>query len=130
MSVSYVILTGLTPIIEIRVIGNTDPLRLGLIVLFLDSSIVMDYLYGGMIMSFLWFLIIGLVAGFLAGLIMKGRGFGFIGNLIVGVIGAILGGFLFGLIGIESGGLIGSLITALAGALILLFIVGLVKKKT
>jgi uncharacterized membrane protein YeaQ/YmgE (transglycosylase-associated protein family) len=80
-------------------------------------------------MSFLWFLIIGAVAGWLAGLIMKGQGFGILGNIIVGVIGALLGGFLFGLLGFTVGGLLGSLITALVGAIVLLFLVGLVKKK-
>ena len=78
----------------------------------------------------LWFLIIGAIAGWLAGLIMKGGGFGILGNVIVGVIGAVLGGFLFGLVGLSSGGgFVGSLVTALVGAVVLLFIVGLVKKK-
>jgi uncharacterized membrane protein YeaQ/YmgE (transglycosylase-associated protein family) len=81
-------------------------------------------------MSFLWFLVIGAIAGWLAGTIMKGGGFGILGNIIVGVIGAILGGFLFGLLGLSTGdGLVGSLVTALVGAIVLLFIVGLVKKK-
>lgn len=80
-------------------------------------------------MNFIWFLIIGAVAGWLAGLLMKGRGFGIIGNIIVGCIGALLGGFLFGLVGISGGGgLIGSLITALIGAIILLLIISLIKK--
>ncbi len=79
-------------------------------------------------MSIIWFLIIGLVAGWLAGQIMEGRGFGFLGNLIVGVIGAILGGFLFGWLGLTVGGLIGSLVTALAGAIVLLFLIGLIRK--
>jgi uncharacterized membrane protein YeaQ/YmgE (transglycosylase-associated protein family) len=79
-------------------------------------------------MNFLWFLLIGAVAGWLAGLIMKGDGFGVLGNIIVGVIGAFIGGFLFGLLGFSSSGLIGSLITALVGAIVLLFVVGLFKK--
>jgi uncharacterized membrane protein YeaQ/YmgE (transglycosylase-associated protein family) len=79
-------------------------------------------------MNFVWFLLIGLIAGWLAGQIMKGRGFGVVGNLVVGVIGAVLGGFLFGLLGFTSGGLIGSLITALVGAIVLLAIVGAIKK--
>ncbi|MFC7048147.1 GlsB/YeaQ/YmgE family stress response membrane protein [Emcibacter nanhaiensis] len=80
-------------------------------------------------MEFLWFLIIGAVAGFLAGKIMKGGGFGLLGNLIVGIIGAVLGGWLFGVLGISvSEGLIGSLITAVVGAVVLLFIVGFFKK--
>jgi len=79
-------------------------------------------------MNFIWFLLIGLAAGWLAGQIMRGKGFGLIGNLVVGVIGALLGGFLFGLIGFTATGLIGSLISALVGAIALLWIVSLVKK--
>ena len=51
-------------------------------------------------MEILYFLVIGLIAGWLAGIIMKGRGFGILGNIIVGVIGSVLGGFLFRLIGL------------------------------
>jgi len=79
-------------------------------------------------MGIILYLIIGGLAGWLAGLIMKGRGFGLFGNIIVGIIGGILGGFLFGLLGLASVGLIGSLVTALVGAVVLLFIVGLFKK--
>ena len=56
------------------------------------------------IFHLLWFLLIGLAAGWLAGQILKGGGFGLWGDLIVGVIGALLGGFLFGLLGISAGG--------------------------
>lgn len=80
-------------------------------------------------MSFLWFLIIGAVAGWLAGQIMKGAGFGLLVNIIVGCVGAVLGGWLFGVLGFSSTGIIGSLITALVGAVVLLFIVGLINKK-
>jgi uncharacterized membrane protein YeaQ/YmgE (transglycosylase-associated protein family) len=79
-------------------------------------------------MSFIWFLVVGLIAGWLAGQIMKGKGFGLWGNLIVGVIGAFVGGFLFDLLGLSFGGIIGSLIAALVGAIVLLWIIGLVKK--
>lgn len=80
-------------------------------------------------MEFLWFIIIGAVAGWLAGQIMKGRGFGIVVNIIVGIIGAILGGWLFSLAGIQAGGgIIWSLIVATIGAIVLLFIVGLFKK--
>src|SRR5215472_11147657 len=74
------------------------------------------------------FLLIGAVAGWLAGLIMKGGGFGLIGNIVVGVIGSLIGGWLFGLLGFGAGGLIGSIIVAVIGAIILLFIVGLIKR--
>jgi len=80
-------------------------------------------------MDVLWFLAIGAVAGWLAGQVMKGKGFGLLGNIVVGVIGAILGGYLFGILGFAAYGLIGSLITALVGAIVLLFIVGLFSKK-
>jgi uncharacterized membrane protein YeaQ/YmgE (transglycosylase-associated protein family) len=75
----------------------------------------------------LW-LVIGAVAGWLAGNIMKGGGFGLIGNIIVGIVGALIGGFVFGLLGITTGSLIGSLITAVVGACVLLFVVGLIKR--
>lgn len=80
-------------------------------------------------MSFLWFIIIGAVAGWLAGLIMKGAGFGIWINILVGCIGAILGGWLFGFLGFGADSIIGSLIVALVGAIVLLFIIGLIKKK-
>lgn len=79
--------------------------------------------------SLIAFLLIGAVAGWLAGLLMRGGGFGLLGNIGVGVVGAFVGGFLFNLLGISAGGgLIGSLITAVLGAVVLLFIVGLIKK--
>ena len=71
-------------------------------------------------MNLVLFLLIGLVAGWLAGQIMKGRGLGLIGNLVVGVIGAFLGGYLFGWLDIPIGGLVGTLIAATVGAIILL----------
>ncbi len=74
-----------------------------------------------------WFLLIGLVAGWLAGRIMKG-GFGLIGDLIVGVIGAFLGGWIFSLLGISAGGILGSLVTALVGAVVLIFLLRLIKR--
>ncbi|MCU7960520.1 MAG: GlsB/YeaQ/YmgE family stress response membrane protein [gamma proteobacterium symbiont of Bathyaustriella thionipta] len=74
------------------------------------------------------FLAIGAVAGWLAGVLMKGGGFGLLGNIVVGVIGAVVGGEVFKLLGISAGGLIGSIVVSTAGAVILLFIVGLVKK--
>jgi uncharacterized membrane protein YeaQ/YmgE (transglycosylase-associated protein family) len=80
-------------------------------------------------MSLLWFLVVGLVAGWLAGVIVKGGGFGLIGDLVVGVIGAVFGGFLFATFGVSSdGGLVGSLVVATVGAVVLLFIVRLVRR--
>jgi len=79
-------------------------------------------------LSLLWFLIIGLIAGFLAGKIMNGSGYGLIGDLVIGIVGAIVGGWVFGLLGIATYGLIGSLVTALIGALLLIFIVRMIKR--
>jgi len=76
----------------------------------------------------LLFLVIGILAGFLAGKIMKGSGFGLIGDLIIGVIGSFIGVWVFGLLGISSGGIIGLLVAAIVGALILLFVIRLAKR--
>jgi len=77
------------------------------------------------------FLIIGAIAGWLAGTLMKGGGFGLLGNIVVGILGAVIGGYVFyvfGLLGISAGGMIGSIVTATAGAALLLFFVGMIKK--
>jgi uncharacterized membrane protein YeaQ/YmgE (transglycosylase-associated protein family) len=74
------------------------------------------------------FLIIGAIAGWLGGLIMKGSGFGLLGNIIVGIVGAVIGGALFGMLGISTSGLLGSIITATAGAVVLLFIASLIRR--
>lgn len=73
-------------------------------------------------MSIIWFLLIGIAAGWLAGQVMRGGGFGLVGDLIVGVVGALLGGFLFGLLGLSADGLVGSLVTATVGAIALLWL--------
>ncbi len=80
-------------------------------------------------MHIIYFLLIGLLAGWLAGQIMKGKGFGVAGNLIIGCIGAFIGGFLFSVLGISTHGLLGPLVAAFAGALVLLWTVDLIKKK-
>jgi len=74
------------------------------------------------------FLLIGAVAGWLAGLITKGGGFGILGNIIVGIVGAVIGGFVFRLAGIAAGGLLGSIVTATVGAILLLAAVRIIKK--
>ena len=80
-------------------------------------------------MNFVWFLIVGIVAGFLAGKLVKGSGFGLVGDLVVGVIGAIFGGWLFGLFGASGGGgLIGSIVVATIGAIVLLVLVRVIKR--
>lgn len=81
-------------------------------------------------MYFPWYLLIGLVAGWLAGLIVKGRGAGFLVNLAVGVIGGLLGGWLFSLLGLVAVGTLGSLLTSLAGAVVLLWLVALLTPRS
>ena len=77
-------------------------------------------------MSLLWFIIIGAIAGWLAGQFMRGNGFGLLGDIIVGIIGAFVGGWLFRAAGVGiGGGLLGSLIVAFIGAVVLLFVVRL-----
>jgi uncharacterized membrane protein YeaQ/YmgE (transglycosylase-associated protein family) len=80
-------------------------------------------------MEFVWFILIGMCAGWLAGQFMKGSGFGLLGNLIVGVIGALLGGFAFQLVGLAAYGLLGQLIVATVGAVLLLALLRFVKRK-
>ncbi|HLS83912.1 MAG TPA: GlsB/YeaQ/YmgE family stress response membrane protein [Arenimonas sp.] len=79
-------------------------------------------------MNLIIFLLIGAVAGWLAGIVMKGRGFGVIVNIIVGVVGAWLGGWLLPQLGVSFMGTVGTFITAFIGAVILLAIIGLIKK--
>jgi uncharacterized membrane protein YeaQ/YmgE (transglycosylase-associated protein family) len=80
-------------------------------------------------MSILWFLLIGLCAGWLAGKVIKGNSFGLLGNLIVGVIGALIGGFLFGQLGVSTSSLLGELLSATVGAIILLWILRFVPNR-
>ena len=75
------------------------------------------------------YIIIGIAAGFLAGKIMRGGGFGVIINLILGIAGGVLGGWVFGLLGIAASGIIGSLITATVGAILMLWIASLFNKR-
>lgn len=79
-------------------------------------------------MWLIWTIVIGILAGWLAGQIVKGRGMGLIVDLIVGVLGSLLGGFLFGLLGLGAYGLIGRSVTAVVGAVILLLLVRVIKK--
>ncbi|UTV79906.1 GlsB/YeaQ/YmgE family stress response membrane protein [Acidithiobacillus sp. YTS05] len=84
-----------------------------------------------MLMHLIVFLIIGGIAGWLAGLLIRGRGFGIIGDIVVGVVGAFIGGFLLTAVGLAAlfgAGIIGSIIVAVIGAVVLLFIIKLIKK--
>ncbi len=77
----------------------------------------------------MFWLSIGLLAGWLSGLLMRGKGFGCFGNILIGAVGGLIGGFLFRLLGIgELVGFLGSLFTALVGALVLIVVVGLLRK--
>jgi uncharacterized membrane protein YeaQ/YmgE (transglycosylase-associated protein family) len=81
------------------------------------------------LIALLSFLAIGALAGWLAGNLMKGSGFGLLGNMAVGIIGAVIGGWVFGFLGISvQHGFIGSLITAVVGASLLLAVVKFIKK--
>jgi uncharacterized membrane protein YeaQ/YmgE (transglycosylase-associated protein family) len=74
-------------------------------------------------------LAIGAVAGWLAGIVVKGGGFGLIGDIIIGIIGAVVGGFVFSKFGVSIGaGIVNDIITATIGAVILLFVIGLIRK--
>jgi uncharacterized membrane protein YeaQ/YmgE (transglycosylase-associated protein family) len=73
-------------------------------------------------------LAIGALAGWLAGTLVKGGGFGLIGNIVVGIIGAVIGAYIFDFLGIATEGLVGSIITSTAGAVILIFIVRTIKR--
>ena len=73
--------------------------------------------------SLIWWLVVGLVAGFLASVVMRGGGFGIVGDIIAGIVGAFIGGWLFGLLGISAGGgIVGSIIVAFVGSCILIAI--------
>jgi uncharacterized membrane protein YeaQ/YmgE (transglycosylase-associated protein family) len=73
--------------------------------------------------SILIWLLIGLVAGFLASKLVRGRGLGLIGDIVVGLLGALIGGFLASLVGLSFGGLLGTAIIAFLGACLLLLLI-------
>ena len=79
-------------------------------------------------MEFLYWIIVGLIAGWLAGKVMKGGGYGILVDIILGILGGVVGGWVFGLLGLHAGGLIGSIIVAFVGAVILVWIVRKLKK--
>jgi len=80
-------------------------------------------------MDFVWFILVGLVAGWLAGQFMKGGGFGVVGDIVVGIVGALIGGFLFSKMGVSTGGgLIGAIVVATIGAVVLIVLLRLIKR--
>ncbi|HEX7770299.1 MAG TPA: GlsB/YeaQ/YmgE family stress response membrane protein [Dokdonella sp.] len=81
--------------------------------------------------SIIIFLVVGAIAGWLAGQIVKGHGFGLVGNIVVGIVGAFLAGFLLPRLGFAiGGGFVAAIINALIGAVILLVLIGLFKRAT
>ena len=81
-----------------------------------------------MVHGLIWWIIVGLIAGWAAGKIMKGGGYGVIADIILGVLGAIIGGWVVGLLGFGGGGLIWSILVAILGAVILIWITRFFKK--
>ncbi|WP_257388176.1 GlsB/YeaQ/YmgE family stress response membrane protein [Tahibacter caeni] len=80
------------------------------------------------VQALLVWLVVGAVAGWLAGQIVKGHGFGLIGNIVVGIVGAFLAGWLLPGLGLGLGGIVGSIVYAAIGAIILLLLIGLIKR--
>ncbi len=78
--------------------------------------------------NLLWFVLIGFVAGWIATRLMRKSSIGLVGNVVVGVLGAVIGGYIFDFLRISASGLLGSLVTAVVGAVILLYLISLAKK--
>lgn len=84
---------------------------------------------GATSMEIVWFLLIGLVAGWLAGQLVRGGGFGVVGDIVVGILGALIGGVVFGALGLsDNGSLLGSLIVATVGAILLIVLLRVIKR--
>jgi uncharacterized membrane protein YeaQ/YmgE (transglycosylase-associated protein family) len=80
-------------------------------------------------MGFITWILVGLIAGWLAGQLMKGGGYGVLVDIILGILGGVVGGWVFGIVGIwPAGGIIGSIIVAFVGAIILIGITRLIKR--
>jgi uncharacterized membrane protein YeaQ/YmgE (transglycosylase-associated protein family) len=79
-------------------------------------------------LNILIWIITGIIAGWLAGLIVKGRGFGLLGDLIIGLIGGLLGGWLFSFFGISASGWIGQIVVAAVGGVVLVLIIRLIRR--
>lgn len=80
-------------------------------------------------MGFIWLILVGLIAGWLAGVLVKGGGFGVLGDIVVGILGALIGGFLFQSLGVSAGGgFLGSILVATIGAIVLIVVLRIIKK--
>ena len=75
------------------------------------------------VLGLIWQIAIGILAGFLAGKIMRGRGYGILMDLLLGIVGSMLGGAVFGLLGLSSSGIVGQLVVATVGAILLIYLV-------
>ena len=80
-------------------------------------------------MNFLYFILIGALAGWAAGKLTKGESFGLLGNIIVGIVGGVLGGWIFNQLGIMKGNLFYSLADAVVGSVVFLLVIGLFRRK-
>ena len=81
-----------------------------------------------MISNLIYWIVVGLIAGWAAGRIMKGGGYGPLMDIVLGIVGAVVGGWLMGILGIYAGGLIGTIIVAIIGAVFLIWLSRLLKK--
>ncbi|HLV88830.1 MAG TPA: GlsB/YeaQ/YmgE family stress response membrane protein [Candidatus Sulfotelmatobacter sp.] len=81
-----------------------------------------------MITGFIWWIVVGLIAGWAAGKIMKGGGYGVVVDILLGIVGAVIGGWLAGMLGIHAGGFIGTILIAILGAVFLIWLTRLIKK--
>ena len=81
-----------------------------------------------MLSGLMWAVIVGLIAGWLAGKVMKGGGYGTLMDIVLGIAGGVIGGFVFGLLGLSASGLTGSIIVSFVGAVILIWLVRQLKK--
>jgi uncharacterized membrane protein YeaQ/YmgE (transglycosylase-associated protein family) len=81
-----------------------------------------------MLSDLIWWVVVGLIAGWAAGKIMKGGGYGTVADIILGIVGGVVGGWLLGVIGVHAGGLVGSIIVAIIGAVILIAITRMIKR--
>ncbi len=83
-------------------------------------------------MTFLTWIIVGLIAGVLASMVMGGTGYGIVGDIIIGIVGAFVGGWIFSQLGVSTpfGGLAGTIFVAFIGAIVLLFILRLIRSGT
>jgi uncharacterized membrane protein YeaQ/YmgE (transglycosylase-associated protein family) len=81
-----------------------------------------------MISNLIWWVLVGLIAGWAAGKIMKGGGYGVAMDIVLGIVGAVVGGWLVGVLGFQAGGFISTIIVAIIGAVFLIWITRLLKK--